>query len=101
MYRMYVDFCADKGYSTVKESMYRRVFNICYNLSFHARKKDKCNYCVAYENSTKQMQTEQKDAYKTHLRNKTEARLVKSADKLRDQEDKSFSAACFDLQQVL
>ena len=55
MYRMYVDFCADKGYSTVKESRYRRVFNTCYNLSFHARKKDKCNYCAAYENSTKQM----------------------------------------------
>ena len=60
---MYVDFCADKGYSTVKESMYRRVFNICYNLSFHARKKNKCNYCTAYENSTKQMNMWQKNMW--------------------------------------
>jgi len=89
---MYLDFCADKGYSTVKESMYRQVINTCYNLSFNARKKDKCNYCVAYENSTKQMQNENKDAYETHMKNKSEARLVKSADRLRAQ--KSFVYCC-------
>lgn len=64
MYRMYQEYCIENGFVVPKESMYRRVFNSDYKISFQARKKDQCNYCVAFENSPKIDQQQKRIEYK-------------------------------------
>ena len=98
---MYLEYCIDNGFVAAKESMYRRVFNTDYNISFQARKKDQCNYCVAFENSTQMDEKRKRSEYEDHIRNKEESRRLKNEDKQRAKTDCSFVAACLDLQQVL
>jgi hypothetical protein len=52
MYSLYKEECDKTGLPEVKESYYRMIFNSQFNLAFHHPKKDQCNFCSAYENSS-------------------------------------------------
>jgi len=101
MYRMYVELCKERRKKAVKESFYRHIFVSEFNISFQTPKKDKCNFCVAYLNYSKQEQEAKRPDYESHTRNKEQARQMKTVDKEKAKTDSQFAAACFDLQQVL
>ena len=101
MYRLYVDEMANVGETTVKEHMYRKIFNENFNLSFFTPKKDQCDTCFAYANSSESVRSENENEFHAHIERKEKARQMKNEMKCRAQQDMTMTAACFDLQQVL
>ena len=53
------------------EQTYWNICNICFNLSFHKPKKDHCETCIDFENTTLQQKIMLKEKYQTHLVHKT------------------------------
>ena len=45
----------DDALEKVGEETYRNIFNTSFNLSFHKPKKDRCDVCMEFENSTIQL----------------------------------------------
>ena len=84
--------------------MYRKVFCIEYNLSFHKPKKDICQVCNKYNEKTKTntVTEEDKDNYQSHIQRKENARILKKQqDKQLAKSNKSIYVATFDLEAVL
>jgi hypothetical protein len=52
MYSLYCDKCVEDGVVPENEKYYRDVFNTEFNISFNKPKKDECNYCTTYRNSS-------------------------------------------------
>ncbi|CAH1982561.1 unnamed protein product [Acanthoscelides obtectus] len=80
---------------------YREVINAEFNLAFHKPKKDQCSLCVAYQLATSPDNQKIQEKYEKHVSNKKAARALKDEDKETAINDKTISAACFDLQKVL
>ena len=49
------------------EQTYRNVCNSCFNLSFHKPKKDRCETCIEFENTTPQQKTLFEEKYQTPI----------------------------------
>lgn len=79
--------------------MYNYIFNNEFNISFFVPKKDQCETCVSYTNSSEKEKEEQKAFYEEHLMEKDLSRLEKEQDKnnLKD----NFEVVAYDLQAVL
>lgn len=97
------DYKADSGkegkpYANL--TMYSKIFNNEFNLSFFTSKKDECDKCAAYRNANDEERTIilQKE-YDEHHEEKELSRLEKTND--RNKTSSSFKVACFDLQQVM
>lgn len=103
MYQLYKESCIEKAIDPVKLSMYRKIFNENFNLSFHIPKKDQCNTCTQYYNAEAQgtLSTDQKEAYTKHQQRKVQAREEKQKDKSTAKENQKIHVATFDLQSVL
>ena len=101
MYRLYVDETAMTGEKTVQEHMYRKIFNENFNLSFFKPKKDQCDTCFAYGNSSDSTRRERENEFYAHIERKEKARQMKNDMKCKAVQDTTITAACFDLQQVL
>ena len=101
MYRLYVNEMAKVGKTSVKEHMYRKIFNENFNLSFFTPKKDQCDTCFAYANSSESVRSENENEFHSHIERKEKARQTKNEMKCRAMQDVTMTAACFDLQQVL
>lgn len=78
---------------------YYQVFTTHFNLTFFQPKKDQCDLCLQFTNSTVENQKEIQEKYKTHLEEKELARQEKHND--RCQLDKKNKVIVFDLQAVL
>ena len=103
MWKLYVKDCEKKGITSVKQSMYRKIFCENYNLSFFKPKKDQCSFCTLYDRRKAAgtvNETLQKE-YDEHQVQKERAREEKTKDKERAKTDKSVYVATFDLQAVL
>ena len=101
MYFLYKEFCAAKGYTPVSVNIYRRIFDLQYNYSFHKTVKDQCDLCMSYLNGKDDQQLKMKTQYEEHLNNKSLVRKIKQTDKIKAETDPSLVSACFDLQEVL
>ncbi|CAH1983229.1 unnamed protein product [Acanthoscelides obtectus] len=103
MYTMYLEYCQEKNIrKTVTEAMYRTIFNRDFNLSFFQPKKDLCDICHNYDNSSLEEKLELEEDYRIHILNKNRAREIKQFEKQRAAENSSeVCCAVFDLQQVL
>ena len=77
MYRLYVDEMATVGETTVKEHMYRKIFNENFNLSFFTPKNDQCDTCFAYANSSESVRSENENEFHAHIERKEKARQIK------------------------
>ena len=88
------------GLSPVSASIYRRVFNNEYNLSFHRPIKDQCDLCVAYENAkfNDEMKNVLSEDCNIHTENKNLVREAKNRDKAKSKVDDTLACAYFDLQ---
>ena len=101
LYDLYMSWCAEKLIVPCKRSLYEHVFRSEYNISFHSPKKDQCEYCTKYANSTTEQKAEMQQQYDNHQRNKVRAREAKDAEKARAEQDATVVTAVYDLEQVL
>ncbi|KAK6191047.1 hypothetical protein SNE40_002795 [Patella caerulea] len=97
MHELYQEEHANNQPKQVKLKYYRDVFNTEFNLSFHKPKKDVCNVCFSYNNSSEQEQLEKQDEYDNHHSRKTRVRQLKAEYKALAKDDKSIRAVTFDL----
>ena len=83
MYDLYKEQCQKEDKQFVKISMYRRIFNEEFNLSFHVPKKDQCNLCSKYYCAEQDgtLTNKMKEEFKLHQERKVRAREEKAKDK--------------------
>ncbi|XP_052215260.1 uncharacterized protein LOC127833824 isoform X1 [Dreissena polymorpha] len=101
MYQLYKEQCQQEDLSPVHISMYRKIFDCEYNLSFHKPIKDRCDFCVSVENAGPDVKQAQQGEYNRHINNKIKSRQSKVDDKEKAKTDHDLCVACFDLEQVL
>ncbi|CAH1976268.1 unnamed protein product [Acanthoscelides obtectus] len=102
MHRLYLKYMEQRNATEVGTlRQYREVINAEFNLAFHKPKKDQCSLCVAYQLATSPDKQKIQEKYEKHVSNKKAARALKDEDKETAINDKTISAACFDLQKVL
>ena len=102
MFSLYQEFCEEQNITqNATESMYRSIFSSEFNISFFKPKKDLCDSCHKYENSTSDEKLELEEDHQEHIRNKNLGRELKNDDKEKALSNSNFCAATFDLQQVL
>lgn len=100
MYRLYQDSCKEQGTTPAMESTYRKIFNREFNYYFFTPKKDQCDFCTQYRNTSSKSEDLER-AYQVHCAEKEMARQCKENAKMRAKSEPEIIAACFDLQQVL
>ena len=84
------------------EKFYRSIFNSEFNIAFHHPKKDDCNFCTSFKNSTASEKANSQTEYDAHHARKERVRQLKKEHKeLAVREQGHVRAVTFDLQQVL
>jgi len=101
LYDMYILWCREEDVLPCKKSMYEEVFRMEYNIFFHTPKKDQCEFCTRYQNSSIEVKATIQNEYDDHQRNKVRARETKDNEKLRAKQDSRIVSAVYDLEQVL
>ena len=79
---MYIEKCKDYAKVAVKEHTYRHIFNYEYNIAFFQPKKDQCDYCAQYNNTTGSDKLAMKVKYDHHIQNKEAVRTLKMIRKM-------------------
>lgn len=81
---------------------YAHIFNTEFNISFFVPKKDACNFCESYKNSTADKKAELAAAYESHQNEKKLTRLEKAQDiEMSRRPDSNVIVAIYDLQAQL
>ena len=103
MYGLHQEECKREGLVPVSAKTYRKIFNQCFNLSFHVPKKDQCVTCTLFERKKQggTVTEEEEKAYKQHLDRKDRARAEKNADKEQAAHDRSKHVVTVDSKAVL
>ncbi|KAJ8713334.1 hypothetical protein PYW07_013704 [Mythimna separata] len=96
LHRDYVAECKSKNVPFANYLMFYRIFTQDYNISFFIPKKDLCEVCEAYKNSTNEEKERLKESYETHQNEKVLSRIEKENDK----KNKDIHVAVYDLQAV-
>ena len=52
MYRLYTDWCKENDRTPAKQWLYEQIFNEDFNLGFFRPKKDLCDMCETFKNSS-------------------------------------------------
>lgn len=81
-------------------SLYANVFND-QNLAFHRPKKDQCPLCESYHAASDEDKLSLQQLYTDHQQEKEASRQMKDEAKKKANEDTTYIAATFDLQQVI
>ncbi|XP_071051002.1 uncharacterized protein [Onthophagus taurus] len=74
-------------------------FNHKFNIAFFVPKKDHCQACVTFENSSEEEKKKLEDKHNSHIEEKQLSREEKKTDKERS--SSLYQVACFDLQATL
>ncbi|CAI6371602.1 unnamed protein product [Macrosiphum euphorbiae] len=107
LYRDYSSLRIEDQYPQEKIAnltMYSRMFNTEFNISFCVPKKDQCSHCESYKNSDEVEKVHKDEKYQLHLSEKNLSRTEKENDKHLASNDINRSnilLACYDLQAVL
>jgi hypothetical protein len=103
MHKLYVEWSKEKYTKLATERQYRDFFNTEFNIGFFKPKKDQCDICVEYKNSSDEKKKELQEKFNLHVLNKAKAREFKDADAIysKMKENTHVSMCCFDLQKVL
>lgn len=104
MYKLYQEFCAEKGVQPEKESYYRHIFNTQFNLRFHRPLTDTCGVCDKLQNIIDHGEDDEArrcaaTEKEVHLRRAEAVKTAKNS--FRDLQDETHVAVCFDLQKML
>ena len=101
MHSLYMDHCSQNGWTPVKECYYREVFNTDFNIGFHRPKKDTCNFCSTYENSSHDEKQKLQEQYKSHHVRKDAVRDLKNHHKVLAKERDDTVVVTLDMEAVL
>lgn len=101
MHQLYQENCVSTPNLQVNLKYYSNVFTSEFNLSFHRPKKDFCNFCTKFANSSSSEKADLKFEYDEHHQRKEAIRQQKQRDKDLAKSDQTVVAITFDLQQVL
>ncbi|KAF0706736.1 Uncharacterized protein FWK35_00037535 [Aphis craccivora] len=103
LYKMYTSYCTSKKFEIVSKTMFRKIFHTKYNIGFHSPKKDKCRFCLKYENITSARElTEEEQKLKTiHEEEKNAVKEMFLYDQNLSKAKGNFICISFDLQKVL
>lgn len=81
---------------------YSRIFNTDFNIGFHVPKKDQCDQCEAFKNSTGDEKLRLEESYLDHLKQKELSRQEKAKDIEKSKDpDANQIVATYDLQAVM
>ncbi|GFO14793.1 tRNA uridine 5-carboxymethylaminomethyl modification enzyme mnmg [Plakobranchus ocellatus] len=82
MYRLYCETRHKEQAVTIASStVYCELFRTEVNLDFHNPSKDRCDFCVSFENLSLGEKEKQKQLYNDHHRNKARVQEKKIKDK--------------------
>ncbi|XP_053608586.1 uncharacterized protein LOC128675685 isoform X1 [Plodia interpunctella] len=95
IHRDYVEQCKTNNVGFVNYIMFYRIFTQEFNISFFIPKKDTCEFCEAYKNSTEEEKEMKKESYLKHHQEKLLSRNEKEKDN-----DDNIVVAVYDLQAV-
>lgn len=101
LHRDYMNQCKHDGRKYGNYVMYSRIFNREFNIGFFIPKKDRCELCVAYENSSTDDKLKLKVKYDQHQIEKNLSREEKNKDKENLKTNKNLVIAVYDLEAVL
>lgn len=96
LHRDYVAQCKSQNLPFATYLMFYRIFTQEFNISFFVPKKDLCDVCESYKNSTVEEKEQKKESYETHQNEKVLSRVEKEKDKKND----DILVAVYDLQAV-
>ncbi|XP_059173666.1 uncharacterized protein LOC131954152 [Physella acuta] len=98
LYELYTTFCQEKGYEAGKKHLYTNIFATEFNISFHHRKKDRCEKCEIFKTKTSEgtFSDEEQSRHFKHIELKEDAR----EERKRDRESR-VPVLSFDLQKVI
>lgn len=99
LHRDYKAQCESEGRPYANLTMYRQIFNYEFNIAFFIPKKDQCQICVSYHNSSDIEKQSLEAEYNSHIEEKNLSREEKNKDKNRI--SPLFQVACYDLQASL
>lgn len=92
----YVEICKEKKVPFINYVMFYRIFTQEHNISFFTPKKDMCDVCEAFKNSSPEEKEAKKDTYEKHHEEKRLSRLEKENDK----KNEELTVCVYDLQAV-
>lgn len=81
LHRDYVRQCEVEGKPSANYHMYNDIFNSEFNISFFVPRKDQCNVCFKYENSSNEEKEIMKIQFHNHQEEKKLSRDEKENDK--------------------
>jgi hypothetical protein len=101
LHEMYCDWMQINSPDVEKVATYRQysdVFSLEFNIAFFLAKKDQCDLCVEYQNSSEAEREKLQEKYDDHSKNKTLAQDMRLADEEAAKKDQSKTLAvfCFD-----
>lgn len=97
LHRDYVESCKDLNRPYANYLMYFNIFKEEFNISFHVPKKDQCDFCNGFYNSSEEEKKNLQDQYNLHIEEKELSRQEKEVDK----RSVDKVTAVFDLQAAL
>lgn len=102
LHRDYKNECIEKNIPFANLTMYSRIFNNNFNISFFTPKKDQCDLCSSYNNAKEGEKEVIQEKYDDHLKEKVLSRIEKEEDKNKAKESEGkIIVATYDLQAVL
>lgn len=102
LHRDYKNECIEKNLPFANLTMYSRIFNTNFNISFFTPKKDQCDLCSSYNNARVEEREAIQEKYDKHLKEKVLSRAEKEEDKKKAKESEGkIIVATYDLQAVL
>ncbi|CAH2092428.1 unnamed protein product [Euphydryas editha] len=96
LHRDYVEKCKIENVPFASYVTFYRIFTQDFNISFFVPKKDLCDICEAFKNSTEEEKASEKNTYENHIKEKQLSRIEKEKDK----NNKDIFVAVYDLQAV-
>lgn len=99
LYDDYKNSCIEQNKGCVSKTLFSKIFHRDFNISFFSPKKDRCEICVSYENSSAAEKAQMQESYDIHHKEKELSRAEKTQDK--NSVSPLYVVACYDLQAVL
>lgn len=88
-----------QGMQAANYHMYNDIFNSEYNISFFVPRKDMCNFCFKFNQSSNEEKEKLKLEFENHQKEKNLCRTEKINDKAKS--SKTFIVCCYDMQAVM
>lgn len=88
LHRDYKNECIEKNVPFANLTMYSRIFNNNFNISFFTPKRDQCDLCCSYNNASEEEKGAIQKKYDEHLKEKVLSRAEKEEDKKKQKKAK-------------